>query len=195
MCRHAAATSSRELDSTLGDSSRSDFGRVQGVLPHDEVDATDPVGIGGRAKTSLPTAVADGDVVKTLHDVYGRIVVIPFGPPVVTADGTKGPESVAVLSPVDTVLIASPGTTNSIRVSSIYASNLDPTYSINLSVKEGSTTRVLSKLHLDGGGYVFSFEPDGWVLGANLALLGALNATYLTTGVQANVMYRVIPTP
>ena len=174
---------------------RGDFGRVHGRIPAYNADGTDPVKIGGLAWAGTPTPGTNLYLINTWHDLYGRIVVLLNGPPTVTADSTKGPKSVSVVSPTDTVVITSPGAGNSIRVSSIYASNLDPTTSINLSIKEGATTRTLGQVHTQGGGFVWSYEPGGWILGNNLALLAALNATYLGTGVQVNVQYQVIATP
>lgn len=138
----------------MSDSSRADFGRVQGILPAYQADATDPIKIGGLAWSGIPTPSTNLQLVNTWHDLYGRVAVLINGQPTVTADSTKGPKTVAVVSPVDTVVITSPGTTNSIRVSSIYCSNIDPTSSINISLKESATTRVLNKMHLDGGGVV-----------------------------------------
>lgn len=171
---------------------RADFGRVQGVLPHGEADGSDPVKIGGRAHTSLPTAEAHGDIVNTLHDKFGRLI-IASAIEAVTADSTKGPKSVVVSSPVDTVVIASPAVGSSIRVSSIFASNINPTFSFGLSIKESGTARCVARLHLDGGGYVWSFEPGGWVLGNGIALIAALDATL--SSAQVNVQYQVIATP
>ena len=46
-----------------------------GDVAHDGVDSGNPVKVGGIAKTSLPTAVADADRVNALHDKFGRQIM------------------------------------------------------------------------------------------------------------------------
>jgi hypothetical protein len=46
--------------------------QVQGTVAHDGVDAQNPVKVGGKANTALPTAVAAADRTDLLTDVYGR---------------------------------------------------------------------------------------------------------------------------
>lgn len=176
----------------MSEGGRADFGRVQGVLPAYTADGEDPIKIGGHAWAGLPTPATDAQIVNTWHDLYGRIIVA-FENALVTTT-TKGPITASVTGIADTAILASPALASSYRISSIYASNLDPTYSINLSLKQGATTRITAKLHLDGGGWVWSFEPGGWILDSAQALLGVLNTTS-TAGVQVNVMYRLGPTP
>lgn len=50
--------------------------RVVGNLAHDAVDAGNPVKIGTVGRTTLPTAVADGDRVNTMGNKYGEIATI-----------------------------------------------------------------------------------------------------------------------
>jgi len=173
---------------------RGDFGRVHGRIPAYNADGTDPVKIGGLAWAGTPTPGTNLYLINTWHDLYGRIVVLLNGPPTVTADSTKGPKSVSVISDVTTVVVASPGIGNSIRVSSVYCSNVDPTFSLDINLKEDSTTRTKGHLRLDGGGVVWSYEPGGWILGNGLAFTAALNTTSLS-GIQVNVQYQVIATP
>jgi hypothetical protein len=52
---------------------------VQGTVAHDAVDANNPVKIGGKASSSKPTAVADGDRVNAYYDIYGRLHVFDEG--------------------------------------------------------------------------------------------------------------------
>lgn len=54
----------------------SDPATVQGVTAADSALTVAPVTGGGLAKTANPTAVADGDVVNTLHDKLGKLVAV-----------------------------------------------------------------------------------------------------------------------
>lgn len=55
-------------------------GNVGGRWAHDATSTGNPVYTGGIAETTLAVAVADGDVVQTVHDVQGRIITMPFSP-------------------------------------------------------------------------------------------------------------------
>lgn len=50
---------------------------VSGDIAHDAADSGNPIKIGGRAKTSIPVAVADGDRVNAYFDKYGRLYTMP----------------------------------------------------------------------------------------------------------------------
>lgn len=173
---------------------RSDFGRIQGHIPARNEDGTDPVKIGGHASAALPEPVEDGHLVDTFHDLHGRIVTLVGGPPEVASD-TVGPKTVLVTSTADTEIVAAQGAANSVRVSSIYCSNEDPTESLTITIK-GSDGLVRTRGHLrfDGGGFVWSFEPNGWVLGGDMALRAALTVAS-TFGVSVNAQFNVIVTP
>lgn len=57
------------------DNTASDGASVSGDVAHDSVDAGEPVKIGGQARTTNPTAVADADRVNAIFDKIGRQVV------------------------------------------------------------------------------------------------------------------------
>lgn len=50
---------------------------VHGSVAHDAADANNPVKVGGQARTTNPTAVADADRVNAIFDDLGRQVVVP----------------------------------------------------------------------------------------------------------------------
>lgn len=52
--------------------------RMMGTRAHDAVDAGNPVKIGGKARQSNPTAVADNDRVDAFYDDVGRKVTYPY---------------------------------------------------------------------------------------------------------------------
>lgn len=173
-------------------SDRADFGRVQGVLPAYEADAVDPIKIGGRAWAGIPTPSTNLYLVNTWHDLLGRIIVA-FDAAAVTST-TNGPSTASITGITDTVVIASPALGQSIRVSGIYASNLDPTYNINITFKQGGLTKIIAQVHTQGGGFVWKMEPSGWYLGSAQALTAVLNTTS-SAGVQVNVEWKAYPTP
>lgn len=57
------------------DNTASDGASVSGDVAHDAADAGEPVKIGGQARTTNPTAVADADRVNAIFDKIGRQVV------------------------------------------------------------------------------------------------------------------------
>jgi len=50
-------------------------GVVQGGVANDAADSGNPIKIGGRAETTIPAAVADGDRVNAWFDEYGRTII------------------------------------------------------------------------------------------------------------------------
>lgn len=58
------------------DNAASDGASVSGDVAHDAVDAGEPLKIGGKAVTSIPTAVSANDRVNAQFDIYGKQVVI-----------------------------------------------------------------------------------------------------------------------
>lgn len=50
---------------------------VGGNVANDAVDSGNPVKVGGQARTTNPTAVADGDRVNAIFDKVGKMVVVP----------------------------------------------------------------------------------------------------------------------
>ena len=69
-----AATSLAVLDDW--DNAASDGASVSGDVAHDSPDAGEPAKIGGQARTTNPTAVADSDRTNAVFDDLGRQVVI-----------------------------------------------------------------------------------------------------------------------
>lgn len=53
---------------------------IEGAAAHDAPASGNPVLQGGEARTTNPTAVADGDVVRQMHDDLGRSVTAPHAP-------------------------------------------------------------------------------------------------------------------
>ena len=172
---------------------RADFGKVHGRIPHGEADAQDPVNIGGQAQSIMPTAVDAGDVVRSWWSKVGELHVI-IGPGSFAPNATlHGMTSVELVSPVDTTILGAPGTAKSYRLSSIYCSNVNPSYSLSMNLRDGSATMSANRLRFDGGGYVWSWEPRGHYLTTNTALKGNIDIT--ASSVIVNVLFDVVDTP
>lgn len=76
-----------------------------------------PLTVGGLAKTALPTAVSDGQVVNEMHDKFGRLVNLPQGPrdiigtQVTTITSTTSPTTVvtaiaSTFTDISTIILA-----------------------------------------------------------------------------------------
>jgi len=60
------------------DNAASDGASVSGDVAHDSPDAGEPIKLGGKASTAIPTAVADADRVNAYFDEYGRLATLPI---------------------------------------------------------------------------------------------------------------------
>lgn len=54
---------------------------VQGNVAHDAATSGNPVLLGGEARSNLPAIVANGDAVKIISDLFGRLLIVPHIPP------------------------------------------------------------------------------------------------------------------
>ena len=143
---------------------------VQGTVAHDDVDAQNPVKIGGKANANEPTAVADGDRVDGWFDRLGRLVVLPGHPSPeapVTANGSAAGLSV----------IAAPGAGLSLYICKGVVTNVAAAENI-ISLRDGAagTIRWTINAAADGGGALFDFGARGWKLTANTALVADIGA-------------------
>ena len=62
--------------------------KIHGSIPHDSVDADNPIKIGGVGTTTNPTAVADGDRVDSIFDKVGRQIMTLHAPRELTITNT-----------------------------------------------------------------------------------------------------------
>lgn len=67
-----------------------DAAAVGGGTPHDAVDSGNPLKIGGKASSGVPTPVADADRSNAWFDLYGRQVVASFDPETALPSGSTG---------------------------------------------------------------------------------------------------------
>lgn len=134
---------------------------TQGELAHDAIDTGNPLKIGGKASSSIPTAVATGDRVNAYFDVNGRQATFING-----ANGTASVERAATFD------------TNSIAAT-------------NIGLTANSRNhQIWSSTHVDAGGGDNNFYAQNMDANGNLCsnlssirgtLLRAINGTGVAT--------------
>ena len=172
---------------------RADFGKIHGRVTHGESDGQDPVSVGGHANDVPPTLVDEDDCVRGWWSRRGELHVIMF--PAFAPNATlHGMKSVELLSTADTEILGAPASGKSYRISSIFASNRDPSLSHTFNLRDGTATIAVGRARLDGGGWVWSFEPRGHYLTTATALKGNIDVT-VSAGLVVNVLFDVMDTP
>lgn len=114
---------------------------VGGNIAHDTADTSNPLKIGGRADTTFQTAVADGDRVDALFDVYGHLFIRKDHANL----WSYHENSSSALT--DTSVKAAPAAGFSIYVTDIVVS-LGSASAFNIFFEEGSTT-ILGPYYLE----------------------------------------------
>lgn len=135
-----------------------------GTVAHDAADTDNPVKIGGRADTTFQTAVADGDRVDALFDVYGHLRTRQDH----ANNWSYHENSSSALT--DTSVAGAPGAGLSNYVTDIIISNGAAT-ALNVFFEEGAST-VLGPFYLEavnGRGVVIRFSTPKKIT-ANTAL-------------------------
>jgi hypothetical protein len=156
-----------------------------GDIASDGVDSGNPVKVGGQARTSDITAVANADRVNFIADVQGKQVTLPFS---ISENYVSG-FTAAVVNTTDTAIIAAQGAGQRIYVTSIAVFNSHATVSTVVEIKDGSTVVFRGYALAAGGGFTVSF-PTPIKLTANTALNGAAvttgsNVYFNATGFKA----------
>lgn len=123
------------------DNAASDGASVSGDVAHDAADAGEPLKMGGRADTTFQAAVADGDRVNALFDVYGVQNVRDDHP----NKWSYHENSSSALT--DASVQAAPGAGLSVYITDIMLSNGAAT-ALNLFIEEGAST-VLGPYYLE----------------------------------------------
>ena len=126
---------------------------VQGTAAHDAPVVGNPLLGGGEARTTLPTAVADGDAVRTQHDDLGRVIT------------AKSPRDLIVVN-----RIVLTNTTETTLLAAVAATFLDITLlvmtnesanKVRVEIRDstGGTIRFSPFLAMEGGGAVIPCDP------------------------------------
>jgi hypothetical protein len=118
---------------------------IAGDIAHDSADSGNPVKMGGRARTSSITAVANDDRVDVILDTTGRQIVIPYALNENSTDGTNSSTGTG-----DTAVIVAPGAGIRLYITTItvYNSSTTNTY---VTVKDGTTAKLVLPAPAQGG--------------------------------------------
>jgi hypothetical protein len=146
------ATSSGDYIPLATDSANRLYTNVAGDLAHDAADSTSaPVKIGGQARTTNPTAVADGDRVNAIFDKIGRqAMVMGQVRALMTHQYTQ-----IVNTTAETTILASGGANVFHDITSIILTNASGT-AVSVTIKDAlaGTTRMVLDLAANGGAVI-----------------------------------------
>jgi len=126
---------------------------IEGAAAHDAAVADNPLLSGGEARTTLPTAVADGDAVRRMMDDLGRSVITPYAPRDLITHNT-----ITLSSTAETTLIAAGGAGIFRDLVLLVISNTSAT-KVRVDIRDdtGGTIRWSIEVAADGGGAVIRF--------------------------------------
>lgn len=153
----SAATNAAQLadghNVTIDNAAGSAAVRGQGADAHDAAVAGDPVLQGGEARTSNPTAVGDGDAVRSMHDDVGRQVVRVNSPRDLVTDN-----NITLTNTSETTLIAAGGVGVFHDLTMLILSNTSSS-SVRVDIRDATAGTILLSLLLaaTGGGAVMAF--------------------------------------
>ncbi len=159
---------------------------VEGAAAHDAPVAENPLLEGGEARTTLPTAVGDGDTVRAMRDDLGRAVVAPHGPRDLTLHNR-----ISLTTTTETTLIAAGGAGVLRDLVLVVLSNESAT-EVRVDIRDSlaGTIRLSVDLAPDGGGAVIPFPAPFKQASANNAwtaqLSAAVSTVYLTAQAVEN---------
>lgn len=148
---------------------------VQGDVAQDGVDSGNPVKVGGEARSSDPTAVANADRVEFYADLNGKQITLPYSLPENMVSGATA----AITDTTSTPVIAAPGAGIRLYITQLLVTNSHATVGTVVEIRDGSGGTVLQRGYAApaGGGFAPTF-PVPLRLTANTAL----HAVNVTTG-------------
>ncbi len=106
-----------------------------GDVAHDGADSGNPVKIGGRARSSEITAVANNDRSDLLTDLVGKLIVLPYANP---ENFVSGAITSAMTGTTSTSLIAAPAAGLRNYITQITVSNAHATVGTDIVIQDGS---------------------------------------------------------
>lgn len=125
---------------------------VGGDVANDAADSGNPVKVGGLAKNTNPTAVADGDRVNALYDLQGRQIVVPHAPRDLITSATG-----STSSSTQSTMLSAQGAGIYTDLVYLVLSNSDTTEAVVVDIISNSTT-VWQVAIAAGGGAVMDFS-------------------------------------
>ncbi len=148
-----------------------------GDAAHDVVDFGNPVKIGGQARSSEQTAVANADRVNAAFDLVGKQIVLPYANPENFVSGKSG----AMTGTTRTAVVAAAGAGVRNYITSFMFTNSHATVGTEIVIEDG-TSEIFRT-------YVKAGESFGYTLPVPLrgSANTAINATNVTTGSNTHV--------
>ena len=149
-----------------------------GDVAHDSADSGNPVKIGGVARTADPTAVTAVDRANLYMDTLGKPIVLQGAPHDLHLNGTTNYTTTAAAD-----VIAAVASTR-IAVTSILVTNAHATVGTKVSIRDGTTAKIIGQAAAVGGG--FSLNAGGRPLFITTSG-AAVTAVCGTTGADVDV--------
>lgn len=130
--------------------------RVAGTKDHDAADDGSPVKVGGRARSSEVTAVANNDRTDFITDLVGKLITLPYANP---ENFVSGAITSAMTSTTSTSLIAAPASGLRNYITQITVSNSHASVGTDVIIQDGSggTTLYVIPAAAVYGGAVLTF--------------------------------------
>ncbi len=125
--------------------------RIHGLAAHDAAVSGNPVAIGARAGTALPSAVGNGDASWVLVDKYGRVVQATSAPVDKWISGVTG----AITDTSAHTVIAAQGAGTKIYVTDILVTNASEDTGTLVTIQD-SASNVLWRGYAAAGGGGFA---------------------------------------
>jgi len=124
---------------------------IQGEALHDAATTGAPVLIGGEARTTDGTPVASGDAARVTLDTLGKVVTLQGATHDRQANGTA---NFTTNSGAD--VIAAAGSGVRIAVTSILVTNAHATVSTKVTIRDGTTAKIVGYALAAGGGFTLA---------------------------------------
>lgn len=128
--------------------------QMEGAAAHDAAASGNPLLSGGEARTTIPTAVADGDAVRAMHDDLGRSVIAPHAPRDLTVH-----QQTTITGTGETTILATGGAGVFRDLVHVIISNDDNNNEATVTIRDssGGTIRLVLAAARSGGGASLTF--------------------------------------
>ena len=153
--------------------------RVEGETALGTIQGGRPVSSGGLGRSSDVTAEGNGDAVRLIADLIGKLVTLPYALPSQSVDGNA---TLTLTS--DVSIIAAPGAGSRNYITSVSGSNTDAASDVRVDIKDGTTIFVSFFCAAGGGGFSHTM-PTPKRLADNAALQMALSSAVTDVRVSA----------
>lgn len=143
----------------------------RGNVAHGAADSGNPVKVGGKGHTALPTPVANNDRTNLATDKFGRVFALA-APLDQSVSGTLNRINNTAAN-----VIAAPGASTAIVVTDILVTNAHTSVGTKVSIRDGESVKVTGFAAAGGGGFQLSNADGLFVATANAAITGICGTT------------------